>query len=161
VDEATYDGSERRWTKVLRWKCGAMRVPRFPVKQTLGTKNLREANMPDTGARKSQSESLDAETELRDEMGQREETRHTHEQNEQQDLNQGMATGTHSSAHRGIHWGPSYRMRSRIEQAPPSQEQIAARAHELYLQRDRGDGQDLEDWLTAEKELKQEHTRAN
>ena len=80
---------------------------------------------------------------------------------EQQDLNQGMATGTHSSAHGGINWGPSYRLRSKIEQALPTKEQIEARAYELYLQRGGKDGHDLEDWLIAEKELKQEHTKAN
>jgi hypothetical protein len=111
--------------------------------------------MDRTGTKKSKSGSLEAEEELREEMGQREEGRRTNEQNEQQDLNQGMATGTHSSAHGGIHWGPSYRMRSKIEQASPTKEQIEARAYELYLQRDRKDGQDLEDWLIAEKELKQ------
>jgi len=63
---------------------------------------------------------------------------------------------THSSAHDGIHWGPSYRVKSKIEQAPPTKEQIEARAYGLYLQRGRKDGQDLEDWLIAENELKQD-----
>ena len=79
----------------------------------------------------------------------------TNEQHEQQDLNQGMQTGTHSSPHPGINWGSSYRMRSKMDQALPTVEQIEARAYELYLQRDRKDGQELEDWLIAEKELKQ------
>jgi hypothetical protein len=117
--------------------------------------------MGGTRAENSQSGSLEAEGELREEMGQREEGRRRDEQNEQQDLNQGMATGTHSSAHGGIHWGPSYRMRSKIEHALPTKEQIKARAYELYLQRHRTDGQDLGDWLIAENELKQEHTKAN
>jgi hypothetical protein len=52
--------------------------------------------MDGTGTKKSKSGSLEAEEELR------EETRRTNEQNEQQDLNQGMATRTHSSAHGGI-----------------------------------------------------------
>jgi hypothetical protein len=47
-------------------------------------------------------------------------------------------------------------MRSKIEQAPPTKEQIKARAYGLYLQRGRKDGQDLEDWLIAENELKQD-----
>jgi hypothetical protein len=110
--------------------------------------------MDGTGTEKSKSGSVEAEGELREEMGLREEGRRTNERNEQQDLNQGMATGTHSSAHTGIHWGTSYRMRSKIEQALPTKEQIEARAYELYLQRERKDGQDLEDWLVAEKELK-------
>ncbi len=117
--------------------------------------------MVGTGTERSKSGSFEAEKELRGQMDQREEVRRTDEQNEQQDLNQGMATGTHSSAHLGIHWGPSYRMGSKIEQAPPTKEQIEVRAHELYLQRDRRDGQDLEDWLIAEKELKSEHTKSN
>jgi hypothetical protein len=32
-------------------------------------------------------------------------------------------------------------------------EQIEQRAYELYLERGRADGQDLADWLAAEKEL--------
>lgn len=35
----------------------------------------------------------------------------------------------------------------------PMREQIARRAYELYEQRGRQDGRDLEDWLAAEKEL--------
>jgi len=116
--------------------------------------------MADTGTKRSKSGSLEAEKELREEMGQREEGRRTNDQNEQQDLNQGMATGTHSSAHSGIHWGPSYRMRSKIEQALPTEEQIEARAYELYLQRGGKDGQALEDWLMAETELQQDYTEA-
>lgn len=92
-------------------------------------------------------------------MGQREERRRTNEQNEQQDLNQGMATGTHSSAHGGINWGPSYRLRSKTEEAPPTKEQIEARAYELYLQRGGQDG--LENWLSAENELMQKYRKAN
>jgi hypothetical protein len=116
--------------------------------------------MTDTGTKMSKSGSLEAEKELRKEMGQREEERRTNEQNERQDLNQGMATGTHSSAHGGIHWGASYRIRPKIDQALPTKEQIEARAYEVYLQRDRKDGQDLEDWLVAENELKQDYTEA-
>jgi hypothetical protein len=116
--------------------------------------------MADAGTKKSKYDSLEAEKELREEMGQREQGRRTNEQNEQQDLNQGMATGTHASAHAGIHWGSSYRMKSRSEQALPTREQIEARAYELYLQRDRKDGQALEDWLIAETELQQDYTEA-
>ena len=32
-------------------------------------------------------------------------------------------------------------------------EQIRCRAHELYEERGRGDGRDLEDWLRAEDEI--------
>ena len=117
--------------------------------------------MAGTGTETPKPGSVEAEKELREDMGQREGERLTSEQNEQQDLNQGMSTGTHSSAHRGIHWGSSYRLRPKSNHAHPTSEEIAARAHELYLQRDCKDGQDLEDWLIAEKELKQEHTKAN
>jgi Protein of unknown function (DUF2934) len=117
--------------------------------------------MAGTETEKSKSGSLEAEEELRAEMGQREEGRRRDEQNEQQDFNQGMATGTHSSAYGGIHWGPSYHMRPKIEEALPTKEQIEARAYELYLRRHRTEGQHLEDWLLAEQELKQERTKTN
>ncbi len=37
-----------------------------------------------------------------------------------------------------------------------SSEAIACRAHERYVQRGGGHGQDLEDWLAAERELREE-----
>jgi DUF2934 family protein len=37
--------------------------------------------------------------------------------------------------------------------APPSSEEIAKRAYELYLQRGSESGYELEDWLQAEAEL--------
>jgi hypothetical protein len=92
---------------------------------------------------------------LRHEAELREEERLTGERIEQQDLNQGMDTGTHSSSHQGVDWGPSYRVRPEIEQAFPRKTQIEARAYELYLQRGCEDGHDVEDWIKAEKELKQ------
>ena len=111
--------------------------------------------MAGTGKAKAKSDSLEAEEQLRQEMELREEERLTGERIEQQDLNQGMDTGTHSSTHVGVDWGPSYRVRPEIEQALPTKQQIEARAHELYLQRGCEDGHDVEDWLNAEKELKQ------
>ena len=39
------------------------------------------------------------------------------------------------------------------EAAPPSQEAIAKRAYELYLQRGSESGYEVEDWLAAEAEL--------
>jgi hypothetical protein len=51
-------------------------------------------------------DNVDAEEE------QREEDRRTNELIVQQDLNQGMDTGTHSSVHRGVNWGPDFRVRS-------------------------------------------------
>ncbi len=38
----------------------------------------------------------------------------------------------------------------------PSGEEIARRAHELYLQRGGEHGKDVEDWVRAEKELSNE-----
>lgn len=37
----------------------------------------------------------------------------------------------------------------------PTLEEISIRAYEAYIERGRKDGFDLEDWLRAEKELKQ------
>jgi hypothetical protein len=37
--------------------------------------------------------------------------------------------------------------------APPSADDIAARAHQLFLQRGGAHGYDREDWLLAEREL--------
>src|ERR1022692_2614412 len=109
------------------------------------------------GKAKSKSGSLEAEEEFRGEMEQREEGRHTIERIEQQDLNQGMDTGTSASIHRGVNWGASYRVLPETEQALPIKEQIEARAHELYVQRGSEDGQSLQDWLTAEKEFQRGH----
>ena len=39
------------------------------------------------------------------------------------------------------------------ERREPSREEIARRAHELYLQRGGEHGKNVEDWLRAEKEL--------
>ncbi len=115
--------------------------------------------MAGTGKAKVKSERLEAEEELRKEVELKEEARITGERIEQQDLNQGMDTGTHSSAHRGVNWGPSYRMKPEIDQAAATKKQIEARAFELYLQRGCENGYSVEDWLTAEKQLKQQHTK--
>ncbi len=40
-----------------------------------------------------------------------------------------------------------------IKQRELSTEEIACRAHELYVQRGREHGKDVEDWLRAENEL--------
>jgi hypothetical protein len=62
--------------------------------------------MADKGITKSETDNLDAKEE------QRVEERHIAERNEEQDLNQGMDTGTHDSTRRGVAWGPSYQVRS-------------------------------------------------
>jgi DUF2934 family protein len=38
----------------------------------------------------------------------------------------------------------------------PSREEIASRAHQLFLQRGSEHGRDVEDWVRAEKELSHE-----
>jgi len=38
--------------------------------------------------------------------------------------------------------------------APPTEQQIAARAHQIFLERGGAPGFELEDWLQAERELK-------
>jgi hypothetical protein len=35
----------------------------------------------------------------------------------------------------------------------PTHEEIEARAYQIYIERGRGDGHDLEDWLQGEREL--------
>jgi Protein of unknown function (DUF2934) len=42
---------------------------------------------------------------------------------------------------------------SRIDKKKPNQKDIELRAYELYLQRGGEDGNELSDWLAAEKEL--------
>ena len=53
----------------------------------------------------------EAAQELEAEIGQHKAERLEAEQNEQQDLIQGMQTGTHDAFHPGIKWGPSYRVK--------------------------------------------------
>jgi hypothetical protein len=43
--------------------------------------------------------------------------------------------------------------------APDIQEQIRRRAHELYEQRGRHDGHELDDWLQAESEVTQQKAK--
>jgi hypothetical protein len=120
--------------------------------------SLKEEQMTDTtgtGKAKVQSEALEGEKDFRHETESREEQRRTDEQIEQQDLNQGMDTGTHSSAHLGVNWGSAYRLRPEAESAAPQSKRVEARAYELYLQRGGEHGHDVEDWLAAEKELQE------
>jgi hypothetical protein len=59
-------------------------------------------------------------------------------------------------------------MPARIASKPPAsvqqqalnlEDQIRSRAYELYEQRGREDGRDLEDWFRAEEEIKQKQGR--
>ena len=79
--------------------------------------------MAGTGKAKAKSDSLEAEEQLRQEMELREEERLTGERIEQQDLNQGMDTGTSSSTHRGVNWGPGYHVRSTASRKPQKKDQ--------------------------------------
>jgi len=62
--------------------------------------------MPDTKTNKPKT--VNAEEDQLKDMDKREEGRLSDEQDVQQDLNQGMDTGTHDSPRRGINWGSSY-----------------------------------------------------
>jgi hypothetical protein len=68
--------------------------------------------MAETEATKTKSGSLKAEEKLDAEMEQHAGARRANERAKQQDLNQGMDTGTHESGRTGINWGPSYQVRS-------------------------------------------------
>ena len=46
-----------------------------------------------------------------------------------------------------------------MKSAPDPQEQIRRRAYELYEERGRNDGHDLEDWLQAESEVTQQKAK--
>lgn len=87
--------------------------------------------MSDPGTAKSKASDVDAkadqqeqdllkvEAEIDTEMEQREEDRITDEKFVQQDLNQGMDTGTHSSVHRGVDWRPEFSVRETDEKDDP------------------------------------------
>jgi len=45
-----------------------------------------------------------------------------------------------------------------LHQDVPTRGQIQLRAYELYVQRGGEDGRDLEDWLAAERELRNQHS---
>jgi hypothetical protein len=51
--------------------------------------------------------------------------------------------------------GKLERRTSMMKKEPPSHAAIAARAYEIYLERGRVDGHDVDDWLQAEYELMQ------
>ena len=56
---------------------------------------------------------------------------------------------------------PTLPMETRATESPVDiQEQVRRRAFELYEQRGREDGHDLDDWLQAESELVQQRTKA-
>ena len=67
--------------------------------------------MGDTDERKSEETAAEMESEAEE----RDEARAEDDRAEGEDLNQGMDTGTHDSIHRGVNWGPSYRVRPKEE----------------------------------------------
>ncbi len=67
--------------------------------------------MGDTDERNSK-----AAEEMESEMEDRDAARAQDDRAEQEDLTQGMDTGTHDSTHRGVKWGPSYRVRPKPAQ---------------------------------------------
>ena len=56
----------------------------------------------------AQRDALTSEEDLEAGEDQKDELRHADEQIEQQDLNQGMDTGTHDSTRHGVDWGKSF-----------------------------------------------------
>ena len=54
--------------------------------------------------------------EMQAEVEKREAGRLEEERTDQEDLNQGMVTGTHSSIHRGVNWPRSYTVRTKPPQ---------------------------------------------
>jgi len=73
----------------------------------------------------------------------------------QMSLHRDKMINTHKKAHKET---------TRDQAAPhyePAFEQIQVRAYEIYVQRGRQDGLDLDDWFQAEKELKtSDHNRS-
>jgi flagellar biosynthesis/type III secretory pathway protein FliH len=73
----------------------------------------------DTNERKpEENEELEKPAEeLESEAEERDEGRLEAERDEQEDLNQGMQTGTHDASYRGIKWGPADKIKKRSASA--------------------------------------------
>jgi H+-transporting ATPase len=54
---------------------------------------------------------------------------------------------------------PSNPTKKPLAEAKPLEDQIRQRAYELYEERGREDGHDVEDWLHAEKEIMEQKVR--
>jgi hypothetical protein len=48
---------------------------------------------------------------------------------------------------------PEVKKPKQVKRQPPTQEQIALRAYQIYLERNGAPGNPLEDWVRAEREL--------
>ena len=56
--------------------------------------------------------------------------------------------------------GSSLRTKSKSVPKPPTHDKIAARAYEIYLERNGAPGNPLEDWVRAEREILAKPKRA-
>jgi hypothetical protein len=71
-----------------------------------------DSNLTEDERRQAARNALDAsKVDLEENEDEGDELRHTDEQIEQQDLNQGIDTGTHDSTRHGVDWGKSYQGR--------------------------------------------------
>jgi hypothetical protein len=71
-----------------------------------------DSNLTEDERRQAARNALDAsKADVDENEDEGDELRHTDEQIEQQDLNQGIDTGTHDSTRHGVDWGESYRAR--------------------------------------------------
>jgi hypothetical protein len=71
-----------------------------------------DSNLTEDERRQAARNALDAaKADVNENENEGDELRHTDEQIEQQDLNQGIDTGTHDSTRHGVDWGKSYRAR--------------------------------------------------
>jgi hypothetical protein len=78
----------------------------------MATTTIQKEAQPKEDRRTNEQQLLDLENVDAEEQ-QHEKDRRTAELVVQQDLNQGMDTGTHSCVHRGVNWGQGDRVRSR------------------------------------------------
>lgn len=100
-------------------------VPKAAKVQTVRVSTPEERKPKEEPMSASAEHEARIANEMGAEMDEREEGRLQDERTEQEDLNQGMATGTHDSTHRGVKWPPSYRTRSKAakpNQGPKDQE---------------------------------------
>lgn len=71
-----------------------------------------DSNLTEDERRQAARNALDSsKPDVNEGEDQSDELRHTDEQIEQQELNQGIDTGTHDSTRHGVDWGKSYQVR--------------------------------------------------
>ncbi len=81
-------------------------------KSNLGNLNAEKQQPKQETRTTEQAEEHNLNQVLEADEEQQVEGRRTADRNVQQDLNQGMQTGTHDSIRTGINWGPAYQTRS-------------------------------------------------